>query len=64
MDLEKLTQKSREALASAQSTAAQFGHTEVDAEHLAHALLAQEGGLASRLFEKMGVPVDPFPYLG
>ena len=60
MDLEKLTQKSREALASAQSTAAQFGHTEVDAEHLAHALLAQEGGLAPRLFEKMGVPVDPF----
>ncbi len=60
MELEKLTQKSREALAAAQSTAAQHGHTEVDAEHLAHALLAQESGLATRLFEKMGVPVEPF----
>ena len=60
MDLEKLTQKSREALSTAQETAAQHGHTEVDAEHLAHALLAQEGGLALRLFEKMGVTIEPF----
>ncbi len=58
--MEKLTQKSREALSAAQSTAAQYGHTEVDAEHLAHALLSQENGLAVRLFEKMGVPVEPF----
>ena len=60
MDLEKLTQKSREALTAAQAAAAQYGHTEVDAEHLAQALLAQESGLAKRLFEKMGVPVEPF----
>jgi ATP-dependent Clp protease ATP-binding subunit ClpB len=60
MDLEKLTQKSREALTAAQGAAAQYGHTEVDAEHLAQALLAQENGLAKRLFEKMGVPVEPF----
>ncbi len=60
MDLEKLTQKSREALTAAQGAAAQFGHTEVDAEHLAQALLSQENGLAKRLFEKMDVPVEPF----
>ncbi len=60
MDLEKLTQKSREALTAAQASAAQNGHTEVDAEHLAQALLAHEGGLALRLFEKMDVPVEPF----
>ena len=60
MDLEKLTQKSREALTAAQGAAAQYGHTEVDAEHLAQALLAQENGLAKRLFEKMDVPVEPF----
>jgi ATP-dependent Clp protease ATP-binding subunit ClpB len=58
MDFEKLTQKSREAVASAQTIASEYGHTEVDAEHLASALLRQEGGLAPRLFEKMGVPVD------
>jgi ATP-dependent Clp protease ATP-binding subunit ClpB len=60
MDLEKLTAKSREALSTAQAKAAEYGHTEVDAEHLAYALLEQPDGLAARLFEKMGVPVDPF----
>jgi len=60
MDLEKLTAKSREALSTAQAKAAEYGHTEVDAEHLAYALLEQPEGLAVRLFEKMGVPVDPF----
>src|SRR5262245_35411094 len=59
MELEKLTQKSREALASAQAIASEYGHTEVDAEHLLASLLRQEGGLAPRLFEKMGVPVEP-----
>ena len=59
MDFEKLTQKSREALASAQAIASEYGHTEVDAEHLLASLLRQEGGLAPRLFEKMGVPVEP-----
>jgi ATP-dependent Clp protease ATP-binding subunit ClpB len=58
MDVEKLTVKSREAVASAQAIASEYGHVEVDAEHLASALLRQEGGLAPRLFEKMGVPVD------
>ncbi len=60
MDFEKLTLKSREAVASAQTIASEYGHTEVDAEHLAAALLRQENGLAPRLFEKMGVPVDSF----
>jgi len=58
MDVEKLTLKSREAVASAQAIASEYGHVEVDAEHLASALLRQEGGLAPRLFEKMGVPID------
>jgi ATP-dependent Clp protease ATP-binding subunit ClpB len=58
MDAEKLTVKSREAVASAQAIASEYGHVEVDAEHLLSALLRQEGGLAPRLFEKMGVPVD------
>src|SRR5882672_860670 len=58
MDFEKLTLKSREAVASAQAIASEYGHVEVDAEHLLSALLRQEGGLAPRLFEKMGVPVD------
>ncbi len=58
MDVEKLTVKSREAVASAQAIASEHGHVEVDAEHLLSALLRQESGLAPRLFEKMGVPAD------
>ncbi|GMU66397.1 MAG: chaperone protein ClpB [Acidobacteriota bacterium] len=55
MDLSKLTQKSQEALASAQAEAVRRGHPDVDAEHLLGALLAQEGGVAPRLLERAGV---------
>ena len=55
MDMNKLTQKSQEALASAQNKAVTFGHQEVGVEHLLAALLEQDGGLISRLFRKMDV---------
>ncbi len=60
MNLERFTRKGQEAMQDAQGVAARFGHTEVDGEHLLMALLRQEDGLAPRLFEKMGVPVDAF----
>ena len=49
MDLNRLTQKSQEALHDAQTKALRFGHTEVDGEHLLLALLDQPDGLAPRL---------------
>jgi ATP-dependent Clp protease ATP-binding subunit ClpB len=55
MDQNRLTQKSQEALQQAQSLAARFGHTEVDAEHLLLALVDADGGLVLRLLEKAGV---------
>jgi ATP-dependent Clp protease ATP-binding subunit ClpB len=58
MDLNKLTQKSQEAVQAAQSIGAQYGHVEVDGEHLLLALLQQENGLAPRLIQKMDVSVD------
>jgi len=57
MDINKFTQKSQEALAEAQGKAVNFGHTEVDGEHLLLALLDQSGGLIPRLLRKM--EVDP-----
>ena len=60
MDASRLTQKSQEALQSAQSLAAGYGHGEADGEHLLLALLQQEDGLAPRLFQKMDVPVASF----
>src|SRR5690349_11577917 len=54
MDLNRLTQKSQEALAAAQQIAIQHGHTEVDGEHLLLALLDQPDGLVTRLITAMG----------
>ncbi len=53
MDLSKFTQKSQEALAEAQRCAVEYGHPQVDVEHLFYALLAQEEGLLPRLLQKM-----------
>src|SRR5688572_7462986 len=53
MDLNKLTQKSRDAVAGAQSLAVRLGHQEVDTEHLLAALLAQPDGLAPRLLQRL-----------
>ena len=58
MDMNKLTQKSQEALAQAQSIAVGYGQTEVDGEHLLLALLRQPDGLIPRLAERMDVPLD------
>jgi ATP-dependent Clp protease ATP-binding subunit ClpB len=58
MDPNKLTQKSQEAIAAAQSLATRLGHQEVDGEHLAAALLEQPDGVVPRLLARMEVPVD------
>jgi len=57
MQLEKLTQKAREALGMAQAAATRGGYQEVDGEHLLLALLEQEGGLVPRLMERGGMDV-------
>jgi ATP-dependent Clp protease ATP-binding subunit ClpB len=58
MDINKFTTKSQEALQAAETKAIRFGHIEVDGEHLLLAMLEQPDGLASRLFQKMDVPVE------
>jgi ATP-dependent Clp protease ATP-binding subunit ClpB len=55
MDLNKLTQKSQEAVQSAQTKALRYGHVEVDGEHLLLALLEQPEGLIPRLLGRMDV---------
>jgi len=54
MDMNRMTQKVREALAAAQTLAGRLNHQEIDGEHLLAELLAQEGGLAPRLVEQCG----------
>ena len=55
MDINRMTQKTQEALQAAQSLAVNFGHIEVDGEHLLLALLEQEGGLAPRLVARLDI---------
>jgi ATP-dependent Clp protease ATP-binding subunit ClpB len=56
MDINRLTQKSQEALQSAQTKALRYGHQEADAEHLLLALLEQPEGLVPRLLARMEAP--------
>jgi ATP-dependent Clp protease ATP-binding subunit ClpB len=55
MDLNRLTQKSQEALQQAQGLATRHGHQQVDADHLLAALVEQEGGLVPRLLERLEI---------
>src|SRR6185369_12312552 len=57
MDMNRLTQKSQEALHDAQTKALRLGHTEVDGEHLLLALLDQPEGLVPGLIIAAGA--DP-----
>jgi ATP-dependent Clp protease ATP-binding subunit ClpB len=57
MRLDKLTIKAQEAVAAARDLADQRNHQEVTPEHVLHALLEQEQGVASALLRKLGV--DP-----
>jgi ATP-dependent Clp protease ATP-binding subunit ClpB len=54
MDLEKYTEKSREALLAAQQFAQAQNHQEVSALHLLRALLGQRDGLIPALVQKAG----------
>ncbi len=58
MDLNRLTQKSQEAVQAAQTKALRFGHPEVDVEHVLSALLEQPDGLAPRLLKRLDVDVN------
>ena len=59
MDLNRLTEKSQEAIRQAQSLATQRGNQQVDVEHLMLALLEQEGGLVPSILLRADVPIDP-----
>lgn len=57
MDLNRLTEKTQQALQDAQTIALRHGNTEVDVEHLLLALVDQRDGLIGRLLERAGVDV-------
>ena len=58
MQLDRLTNRLQEALVAAQQGARRNGNPEIQPEHLAQALLSQDGGLFPTLLTRLGVDVD------
>jgi ATP-dependent Clp protease ATP-binding subunit ClpA len=55
IDANKLTEKSQEALVNAQQRARENGHSQIDVEHLAAALIEQQGGIVPSVLTALGV---------
>ena len=55
MDANRFTQKSLEALQSAQQMAQSYGNAQIEQLHLLCALISQENGLIGQMLEKLGV---------
>ena len=60
MNINKLTQKSIEAVQAAQACAVERGNPQVQQEHLLYALTGQKDGLIGSLVTRMGVDTDAF----
>jgi ATP-dependent Clp protease ATP-binding subunit ClpB len=58
MRYDKLTIKSQEGLAEAQSLATSRGHSEIQPAHLLRALLAQPEGSSVPILQKLGIRID------
>jgi len=54
-NVNKLTEKAQEALVAAQRLAEQRRHTQLEPEHILHALVSQEGGVAPAVLNKLRV---------
>ena len=56
LDIQKMTEKTREALAAAGAAAREYGHQEIRPIHLLSALAHQDGGLLPSLLKRIGTP--------
>ncbi len=55
MNLNEFTEKAQEALLAAQSLAQEYGHPEIQPEHLLYTLLQQDEGIVPRILQRLGV---------
>lgn len=60
MNISKFTQKSIEAVNNLEKVAYQFGHQEIEEEHLLYSLIHQEDSLIAKLIEKMEIQKEYF----
>ncbi|OGO05243.1 MAG: ATP-dependent chaperone ClpB, partial [Chloroflexi bacterium RBG_13_54_8] len=57
MNINKFTEKAQEVIIAAQKLAEERRHTQIEVEHLLHALVAQEDGVVPQILTKLGL--DP-----
>jgi len=55
MDVNRFTQMAQEALSSSQLIAGEYGHQQIDSEHLLLALLKQENGVVASVVKKLNM---------
>ncbi|MDF2511557.1 MAG: clpB [Herbinix sp.] len=60
MNINKFTQNSMQAVQNCESLAYEYGHQEIDVEHLLHSLLTLEDSLIKKLLEKMEIVTEVF----
>ena len=60
MNIEQMTQKSREALQAAQRIAVEYSNNAVEQEHLLAALAQQQDGLIPQLLQTLGIDANAF----
>ncbi len=60
MNISKYTQKSMEAVQNSEKIAVEYGHQEVDQEHMVYALITLEDSLILKLIEKMEILPEHF----
>ena len=60
MNVQRFTQKSMEAVQSAQNISVAHNSMQIEQQHLLLALLQQDGGLIPQMLRKMGITVESF----
>ncbi len=58
MRLDKLTQKSQEALQEAQRIAEKKGNQQIDVEHILYAMLQDDEGIATQILDRLNVNIN------
>ena len=60
MNINKFTQKSMEVVQQCEKIAMDYGHQEIDQEHLLYSLITVEDSLIQKLLKKMDITTEVF----
>jgi ATP-dependent Clp protease ATP-binding subunit ClpB len=58
MDFNRFTERTQQSIKDAQRLAISLGHSAVDVDHVAKALLEQENGIVPKILQRMEIPLD------